>query len=255
MPASPEGNGAAEPVSPELILVAPPAEAQAAREQLGAGPDSDRDDVLAPVRPRPPEARVIDTTTEPVGRHRRWRRPAAVAGAAILVGLAVGILWQQDRGPQLATQQPATQRAATVAGVATSRSDVSPAAPAPQKKQTRKQTSVASKQTHSTGVRRTKPAVPTPPPVRRKHVSGFVPARTWSWIDAPGTQSYLVRFFRNGHRVLAVRTGRPRLVLPKRFTFRAGRYRWTVVPISARGRPGRALVDSTFAVSAGRKSR
>jgi hypothetical protein len=250
MPASPEGNGAAEPVSPELILVAPPAEAQAAREQLGAGPDSDRDEVLAPVRPPPAEARVIDTTSEPAGRHGRWRRPVVVAGAAILVGLAVGILWQRDRGPQ-----PATQRAATVAGVATSRSDVSPAVPHPRKKQTRKQARVAPKQTHSTRVRRSKPAVPATPPVRRKRVSGFVPARTWSWIEAPGTRRYLVRFFRNGHRVLAVRTGRPRLVLPKRFTFRAGRYRWTVVPISPRGKLGRALVDSTFAVSAAQKSR
>jgi hypothetical protein len=64
-----------------------------------------------------------------------------------------------------------------------------------------------------------------------------------------GSNRYRVRFFRNGGKVLDTRTTKPRLVLPKDFNFRAGRYRWTVVPFSAEGKPLQPIVDSTFVVS------
>ena len=65
-----------------------------------------------------------------------------------------------------------------------------------------------------------------------------------------GSASYRVRFFRNGRLVLDVRTVKARIVLPKSFAFRKGRYRWTVVPLAA-GKPRRPVVDSTFVVARG----
>jgi hypothetical protein len=230
MPVSPDGQ---EPLSPELILVAPPDEAQAARERLEDAPGSEWDEFLARVRaPAEPPADV-ETVAEPAERpERRSRRPLVVAGVAILVvSLVVGIAWIRDRGQQRAAQPapPAT----------TSHPSTTPVGPAPRKHQpTRKTTRAAPKRTRSTA---------QPPSAKR--TAGFVPSRIWSWPASPSSSRYLVRFFRNGQRVLAVRTARPRLVLPKRFTFRAGRYRWTVVPISSRGKQGRPLVDSTFVVS------
>ncbi len=162
-----------------------------------------------------------------------------------LVSLAVGIAWARDRAPQRAAQPAAT--------VATSHARTTPVGPAPRKRRTRKPTVVAPKRTRSTSVkpaRTAEPKVRTTRPPSAKRTAGFVPARVWSWPEAPRSPNYLVRFFRNGHKVLAVRTARSRLVLPKRFTFRAGRYRWTVVAISSHGKLGRALVNSTFVVAA-----
>jgi hypothetical protein len=251
MPVPPNGPEP-EPLSPELILVAPPDEAQAAREHLEDAPGSEWDEFLARVRARPEPPPDVDSTAEPAERpKRRSRRPLVVAGVAILVvSLAVGIAFVRDRAPQRAAQPPATAATATAA---TPSAGTTP--PAPRKKPARKPTLVSPKRTHSTGVKpaRTsktaKPKVRTTRPTSAKRGAGFVPARIWSWPKGANSPHYLVRFFRNGHKVLAVRTARPRLVLPKRFTFRAGRYRWTVVPVSPRGKLGRALVDSTFVVS------
>jgi hypothetical protein len=242
-----------EPLSPELILVAPADEARAAREHLEDAPGSEWDEFLTRVRAQPEPAPDVETTAKKAEPpKRRSRRPLVAAGLAILlVSLAVGIAWARDRGPKRAAQPPAT--------VATSPADArtTPVRPAPRKKRTPKPTLVAPKRTHSTGG--VKPARATKSKARAKRRAapkrgaGFVPARIWSWPEGPSSPHYLVRFFRNGHKVLAVRTARPRLVLPKRFTFRAGRYRWIVVPISASGKPGRALVDSTFVVSKARR--
>jgi hypothetical protein len=82
---------------------------------------------------------------------------------------------------------------------------------------------------------------------RRKPTPKFVPARVFSWPSEPAAKRYLVRFFRNGHKVLEKRTVRARLVLPKSFVFRPGSYRWTVVPLGVAGKG--PLVDSRFVVS------
>ena len=87
------------------------------------------------------------------------------------------------------------------------------------------------------------------PTVAETTAAGFVPARVWSWTPVKGSRRYRVRFYRNGQRVLNLRTARPRLVLPKRFTFRPGKYQWTVVPISRTGKAGRRIVDSRFVVA------
>jgi hypothetical protein len=243
MPVPPDGQ---EPLSPELVLVAPADEAQAARELLEEAPASEWDEFLTRVRARPESVPDVETTAETAEpSERRSRRPLVVAGLAILlVTLAVGIAWARDRAPQRVAQPPAT--------VATSHGKT-PVAPAPRKNRTRKPTPVAPKRTHSTSVkpsRTAKPPARTKRPPSAKRGTGFVPARIWSWPEAARSPHYLVRFFRDGHKVLAVRTVRPRLVLPKRFTFRVGRYRWTVVPISPGGKLGRALVNSTFVVAA-----
>jgi hypothetical protein len=246
MPVLSDGHES-EPISPELILVAPPDEARAAREHLEDPAGSEWDEFLARVRARPEPAPELERPAETAAERpeRRSRRPLVVAGVAILlVSLAVGIAFARNRAPQ-----PAAQPAATAA---TSHARPTPIVPAPAKKRTRKPTVVAPKRTHSTGVkpaRTAKPKVRTTRPASPKRSAAFVPARIWSWPKHASSPHYLVRFFRNGHKVLAVRTARPRLVLPKRFRFRAGRYRWTVVPISPRGKPGRAVVDSTFVVS------
>jgi hypothetical protein len=226
MPVPPDGQ---EPLSPELILVAPPAEAQAAREHLEDAPGADWDEFLAQVRARSEPAPDVESTAEPAERpERRSRRSLVVAGVALLVvSLAVGIALAGDRAPQRAAQPAATPPTSHAR-----------ATPAP-------------KRTHSTGAKPAKsgkPKVRTTRPASAKRSAGFVPARIWSWPEAASSPHYLVRFFRKGHKVLSVRTARPRLVLPKRFTFRAGRYRWTVVPISPGGKLGRALVNSTFVV-------
>jgi hypothetical protein len=99
-------------------------------------------------------------------------------------------------------------------------------------------------QTHRTVA--PKPAATRKPAKKPK----FVPARVFSWPAERAATRYLVRFFRNGKKVLEVRTVRARLVLPKTFVFRLGRYRWTVVPLGVAGKG--LLVDSRFVVSQGK---
>src|SRR5881397_3095888 len=108
MPPRPDGHEP-EPLSPELVLVAPPDEAQAAREHLGDAPGSEWDEFLIRVRARPEPAPAVETREEPVERpERRSRRPLVVAGLAILlVSLAVGIAWARDRAQQRAAQPAA----------------------------------------------------------------------------------------------------------------------------------------------------
>ncbi len=81
-------------------------------------------------------------------------------------------------------------------------------------------------------------------------LSGFVPTRVWSWAAAPGADAYVVRFLHDGHIVLKVRTGAPRLVLQSRFSFTPGRYRWTVTAVPQNGKRGQVIVDSSFSVGA-----
>lgn len=91
----------------------------------------------------------------------------------------------------------------------------------------------------------------TPPPVPA--VREFVPARAWAWGPTRGARGYLVRFFLDGMLVLTARAREPRFVLPSGFRFRAGRYRWSVVPIlssTSSSRYGRPVIDSGFMLSA-----
>jgi hypothetical protein len=85
--------------------------------------------------------------------------------------------------------------------------------------------------------------------LRGKTSSSFVPARVFTWPAHPRAASYIVRFFRNGRRVLQLPATRPRVALPSSFRFIAGSYRWQVIPVVG-GSGSRHLappvVDSTF---------
>jgi hypothetical protein len=79
------------------------------------------------------------------------------------------------------------------------------------------------------------------------------------WPRVRNATGYDVEIFRGGQKVLAVRTARPRLVLPVRWTYRgrsirlvSGSYRWYVWPLTRsqdslhRGQP---IIQAKFAIS------
>lgn len=252
-----------EPVSPELVLVAPPEEAQRAREQLAdpparqnpvaERPAEEWDELLARFRaePLPPDAEEPPVELQPP-RRRRWRRPAAGV-AALVLALLVGVTWARRDSEQPRLVGP------TSASPSVTRQAVKPPPapvkppPAPVKPKTRAKKPVAARSTPAPPRR---PAKSAPQPQRNaakrpaRIRAAFVPSRVWSWAPVRGSASYRVRFFRNGRLVLDVRAVKARLVLPKSFAFHKGRYRWTVVPLAA-GKPPRPVVDSTFVVARG----
>jgi hypothetical protein len=80
----------------------------------------------------------------------------------------------------------------------------------------------------------------------------FVPSRVFSWPASRGATSYVVHFFRNGRKVIDARTTKPRLRLPLSFHFKAGRYRWEVIPVLRGSRtPPHApsVVESSFVLT------
>jgi hypothetical protein len=158
-----------------------------------------------------------------------------IAAIVILViAFVVGVAWARDRGQQQpAASPPPVTREALPARTETT---VKPKPEATAPKQ------APSKPKRAGTVQHKAPAARRP--------TAFVPTRVWSWAPTPHSDRYLVRFFRGGRVVLTVRTTRPRLVVSKRFSFRPGRYRWTVVSIAAKART--KIVDSRFIVSATR---
>ena len=211
------GPTSTEPVSPELILVAPAEDAQSAREQLPDAPAKDWDEFLVGIRQR---TEVHEAAPEE--RRGGWSRRTLLGVVVACVITAVAASFCIDR---LTGHREAVPAAAQNAPQTTA-SGTLPAPPAkPPTRATR------------------------PPSTQRKPgSSAFAPARAFSWPARPGTaKRYVVRFFRNGRKVLQIRTVRSRIVVPKRFTFRPGRYHWTVVVAGVQGRP---LVDSRFVVPA-----
>ncbi|MFL6038606.1 MAG: hypothetical protein ACJ74B_08230 [Gaiellaceae bacterium] len=246
----------AEPLSPELVLVAPPEEAQRAREQLQppreqlavapAAPDAaaerraeDWDRLLARMR----EESVAVEAKEPPARRelpkrRRWGRVAAVV-AALVVAVLIGVAWAQRDSDQPRLVGPTSASPPTA---------TAPVAGKPIKPPPVRVTPKARPKKPAAARRQAKPATPperTRPKKSARAPARFVPSRVWSWAPVPGSSRYRVRFFRNGRKVLDLRTTKARLVLPKSFTFHKGRYRWTVVSIAA-GKPRRPIVNSTF---------
>lgn len=277
-----------EPLSPELILVGTPEQVRAARERLddppesvprvraaassdtsersvvassvpapvvqeqvadspesvrsesaSAGPsEASWDEFLADLRSRPVEP-VVTARPRPSAPVRRKGRKRLLIATAVIVAVAavLGLGWARDR----AQQGPGSSATAM---------------PAP----THRQVSPPSSGKHATstpapGVT-TAPKPSNSPPKspkqqpRARRAAAFVPTRTWSWAATPGARAYVVRFLRNGHKVLKVRTVAPRLVLPSRFTFAPGRYRWTVTALPRSGKGRRVIVNSSFTVSA-----
>jgi hypothetical protein len=240
-----------EPLSPELVLVLPPEEAQLARDRLPRNRESDWDEFLARIRSESPLSEHGPVAGEPApSRSRRSRRKlGAVALVVGVVATVAGIAWARDHGEHPTAGPTAPTRVAKPARPKPARpKPVRPKAVAPKPKRSTV-TTARPRKPHAV---RTKPARPRTAP--GSATSSFVPSRVWSWAAARGSTRYLVRFFRNGQQVLAARTTTPRLVLAKQFRFRAGRYRWTVVAISGRSK-ARRLVDSTFVLSAAAAAR
>jgi hypothetical protein len=254
MPSDPGGAGSAEPlpVSPELILVAPPEEARLAREQLAEAAPGDWDEFLANIRareaameaaapaealPRPQLAEAapgdwdeflanirareaaIETAAPAEALPPRKHRVRLTVIAVVVAAAAFGIVRAIRDHDEIA---PAVFRAPAIAERTQTHQAVAPE-PAPAR-----------------NPKATKRRNPSKPPT-------FVPARVFTWPSQPAAKRYLVRFFRNGQKVLEARTARARLVLPKSFVFRPGNYRWTVVPLGVVGKG--PLVDSKFVIS------
>jgi hypothetical protein len=248
----------AEPLSPELILVSPPEEAALAREQLPDPPQPLRrevrresqngvhsdasepisrdpseatwNDFLADVRSRPvePVARAAQVPRPPVRIRRNGRKRLLVAMVALAaVGAVVGLGWARDR----AHEKPGSSASSTPAPPRSH-------APAPPRSHAPAVTTAP----------KPKPKTSSKPEPRPRHAAGFVPTRVWSWAADPGAGAYVVRFLREGHKVLKIRTGSARLRVPSSFTFTPGHYRWTVTAIPRNGKGAHVIVNSAFTV-------
>jgi hypothetical protein len=266
MPSDPGGPGSAEPlpVSPELILVAPPEEARLAREQLAEAAPGDWDEFLANIRARE-AAMEAAASAEALPRRQLaeaapgdWdeflanirAREAAIETAAPAEALP-------PRKHRIRLTVIAVVVAAAAFGIVRAIRDHDETAPAVFRapaiaERTQTHQAVAPKPAPARNPKATKRRNPSKPPGRaatRKPTKTptFVPARVFTWPSQPAAKRYLVRFFRNGHKVLEARTARARLVLPKSFVFRPGSYRWTVVPLGVVGKG--PLVDSKFVIS------
>jgi hypothetical protein len=247
MPSDPGGPGSAEPlpVSPELILVAPPEEARLAREQLAEAAPSDWDEFLANIRART-AASETPAPAEPLPR-RQLAEAAPGEWDEFLTNIRARTVASETAAPAEAPPRRRHRVRLTVIAVviaAAATFGILRAARGHEETATavfRAPAAADRTQTHRT--------VPPKPAATRNPAKTpkFVPARVFSWPVERAAKRYLVRFFRNGNKVLEVRTVRARLVLPTSFVFRPGRYHWTVVPLGVAGK--RPLVDSTFVVS------
>jgi len=204
----------------------------------------DWDTLLARLRAEPLELAVAaEPVLEPPAPTRHWRRRGVVTvAAALAVAVLAAVAWARDWIGGGKTTSPSAPTAVAPRRTTTPASAQSKPKARPKKRTqtTAQATPGQKKQTKTTPTKTTKP---------KKAAAAFVPARVWSWPRVAGASRYRVRFFQNGQKVLDLRTTKPRLVLPRTFTFQTGRYRWTVMPISAAGKALPVVVDSTFVVS------
>jgi hypothetical protein len=91
---------------------------------------------------------------------------------------------------------------------------------------------------------------------RRRASAPRVRPRTFAWAPAAGASSYRIRIIRGRTTIFAAVSTRPRLRLPRSWTYRGrvnrltrGRYRWVVRPVR-RGREGAAIVRARLNVAA-----
>jgi hypothetical protein len=233
-------------VSPELVLVSSPEDARSAREGLPDLPwlmppsspatsASTLDgDTLARIDrpPQPPRyLRVIAGEHSQPPPHRL--RPLVLAISLATALFAAGYLTEQyllGRGTNQPVAGPSTPAGSTAlqnVGTKTMREQTTP---------------ITSNGVADHGAPRSSSSSGAISP------GELVPSRTWGWAPQPGADAYEVTFYRNGRVVLHARSKDHRLVLPRRFQFRAGRYRWTVHPVrSGTGEP--PIADSSFSLT------
>jgi hypothetical protein len=219
------------PTSPELVLVAPPEEAELARQSLPM--------------PVPPIPRFPTFPPAPVrARARRAERSwtYAVAAAVVLAfAIAAAVVLSRSRA------QPATTAARSPG---TTPATTHPAPPAkPTKTATATTTASAPAKTTTTATA-TAPTTASAPAKTTTSAApkGFVPSRVFAWPAKPDAVAYVIRFFRGSKLVFQRRTVQPRIELPESFKFAPGSYRWLVVPVDRRGDEGKAVVASQFDV-------
>jgi hypothetical protein len=207
------------PTSPELVLVAPPEEAELARRSLPM--------------PIPPIPRFPTFPPAPVrARARRAERSwtYAVAAAVILAfAIAAAIVLSRSGGGAATSATPTASPTPTATHPA-------PATTAP-----RPTTTATTATATTTASAPTKTSTSARP-------KGFVPSRVFAWPANPDAVAYVIRFFRGSKLVFQRRIVQPRIELPESFEFAPGSYRWLVVPVDRRGNEGKAVVASQFNV-------
>jgi hypothetical protein len=216
----------ADPISPELVLVASPEEAELARQSLPM--------------PVPPIPRFPTFPPAPVrARARRAERSwtygiAAVVVLAFAIAAAV-VLDRSGADPSASVRTVATQPTATHPSAPTSPTTTATTTPA---------------HTTSTPTPTTTPArtASTPTATKPAAPKGFVPSRVFAWPAKTGAVAYVIRFFRGSKLVFQRRIVQPRITLPESFEFAPGSYRWLVVPVDRSGDEGPAVVASKFSV-------
>jgi outer membrane biosynthesis protein TonB len=228
---------AAEPISPELVLVDP---------ELAAGARA-----ALPDHPWPAPV-PIEPAARP-GPGRQFRVGAILGqlgffAAFLLVIFVLSVVPRGDR-PTLAAPPPA----------AAPRPQPSAAPQPPTVKENppavRKKPAVKKAEPKPAPVRRPKRKPAASPksqarrstPTKPRKQPRFTPARTFSWPPQARAASYQFTFLRNGRAFYRTRTRAPRAELPQRVRFTPGSYRWTVRPVIA-GALGDPIVDSTFEV-------
>jgi hypothetical protein len=222
-----------EPISPELVSVDPEL-AATARAALPEEPWQ----MFIPAPAPAAEPAPLPVATEPLVVPRRSLRGTGIALAfvvAAVAGIVVGstdVFKRANDRPSFAAEPPtAAPSVAATTGVTTT---------------------VAPPTVTATPTPTPAPTTPTrrPAPTTTKSTAEgtFVPSRIFAWAPVAGADHYRVRFYRDGDVVLEGRPKRARFVLPPRFEFSSGTYRWTVEPRQgdAYGAP---LVDSRFKVS------
>ncbi len=240
---------ASEAISPELILVSPPEVASRARERLP------QPSPFAPATPR----QTIGVEERPRRRSTLPQIVVAVLALLFVAGTAAAVVRQNGANATTAQQIAQTGRvlaASTAAkllgptsaphtraqgGAAAHRSPRARGTP-----RVRSATKKSAAPATAARVRREPPtAFRKSGRFRASGATRFVPARVFTWPARSNASAYVVRFFRNGRRVLTLHAGRPRVTLPASFRFTRGSYRWQVLPVVA-GHLRAPIVDSTF---------
>jgi hypothetical protein len=256
-----------EPVSPELVLVAPPDEAERARQQLPQSPGAEWDRLrsIGPARPAPGRPSAPPRRATP---RRWWVSRTVLVGVLLLLlvvsAVAVGLAGSRDTNDRKNSpltlgpvrhegSTPTATTPATTAARQPTKSTPRPTPPASRATAHAPGPSPSGNEPSNKPARKPakKPKQTRTRPPARPVVTGFVPARTWSWQPQSHARRYVFSLQRNGKRVIAARTPKPRYVLPNRFRFAPGRYRWRVVALTTkRGARRKLVVDSKFRLSA-----
>ena len=245
--------------SPELVLVSPPEEAQAAREALtepqpetatvtNQAPRSvalrqvvaPEEQLVAVPPPKPPPASFAPPSLPPApaapARRRRSRMlllAFAFALALAAGGFVVGRQLGERHRPGAAAAIPATAQSVSQPAATTGRAQS------------------AGARTHSTGARtRSTSSVAGPQSTSPPRAA---PAPAVSWKARPGVRHYRLDVVRGGAVVLTILTDEPRASIPltfpnagRRSRLAPGTYQWRVSAATAR--PSRVLSHGTVRV-------